>query len=32
MTQADVAATAKAQGISEAAVREAAKKAGYTIK
>ena len=32
MTQADVTATAKAQGISEAAVREAAKKAGYTIK
>lgn len=32
MTQADVTATAKAQGISEAAVREAAKKAGFTIK
>lgn len=32
MTQADVTATAKAKGISEAAVREAAKKAGYTIK
>jgi hypothetical protein len=32
MTQADVTATAKAKGISEDAVRAAAKKAGYTIK
>jgi hypothetical protein len=32
MTQADVAATAKAQRISEDEVRAAAKKAGYTIK
>jgi len=32
MTQADVTATAKAKGISEDAVRDAAKKAGYTIK